>query len=42
MLLGVLGATIGIIALQFISNASEEELVAAQWDQWWKSKQLKT
>jgi CBS-domain-containing membrane protein len=29
MLLGVLGATIGIIALQFITNASGVELVAA-------------
>ena len=29
MLLGVLGATIGIIALQFIANASGVELVAA-------------
>ena len=29
MLLGILGATIGIIALQFITNASGVELVAA-------------
>ena len=29
MLLGVLGATIGIIALQFVTNASGVELVAA-------------
>jgi CBS-domain-containing membrane protein len=29
MLLGVLGATVGIIALQFITNASGVELVAA-------------
>ncbi|MFY7842148.1 MAG: HPP family protein, partial [Actinomycetes bacterium] len=29
MLIGVIGATIGIIALQFITNASGVELVAA-------------